>query len=409
VRLFDHNPFASVRLGLAVAGSSAWLVTACPATIEDSYFKVSHEAASAGEHGLGAGASATGDGGTTASAGGGSLDTLGGSGGASLSGGSAGTIGPGGTGGTSGTGGASETGGTSGTGGSTGGAGGLGGMGATGGSTGGGGGLGGTSGTGGSTGGASGLGGMDGTGGSTSGGGGFSGTSGASAASGASGTAGGGAGGSTGGGGGSAGSGGGSAGSGGGTGGSESTLLIDDFSDGDLELPQVDGRQGTWETDNDDSWGGNQTLTVNSQGADGETNALCSTGSGFTDWGASIIVDFNHDGDSRESYDASDYSGIGFWIRQGGLGMGTTVEFLVADVQTHEDGGICSDCWDHFGATITATYSWTYHEFVWSELDQEGWGQQFMALRPSALYGLQFVMEPDTSFNICIDGVTFLP
>ncbi len=114
---------------------------------------------------------------------------------------------------------------------------------------------------------------------------------------------------------------------------------------------------------------------MNPQGADGKTNALCSTGSGFTDRGASIVVGFNDDGERYDSYDASAYSGIGFWIRQGGMGLGTTVEFLVSDVQTHEDGGVCWDCWDHFGAVVTAPSSWTYHEFLWSELDQEGWGQ----------------------------------
>ena len=55
MRYFHHNPLVSVRLGLAVAGLSAPLVTACPAALQDNYFKASGEAGSAGELALGAG------------------------------------------------------------------------------------------------------------------------------------------------------------------------------------------------------------------------------------------------------------------------------------------------------------------------------------------------------------------
>src|SRR5690606_17290411 len=94
-------------------------------------------------------------------------------------------------------------------------------------------------------------------------------------------------------------------------------------------------------------------------------------GSGFSSWGAGLTAELNASGEIRSSYDASDYIGISFWARAAGS---LPVRFMVADGNTDADGGVCSNCFDHFGADITLGTDWRRYTFTWWQLAQQGWG-----------------------------------
>lgn len=186
------------------------------------------------------------------------------------------------------------------------------------------------------------------------------------------------------------------------------TEVIDDLEDGDASIPEIAGRQGEWSTYNDGT--GTQTpspatpFTPSSPGFD-STYAARTFGSAFTSWGAGLTVELNKDGTTRATYDARDYVGVSFWARAGGT---LPIRFMVADSNTDTDGGVCSNCFDHFGAELMLGSGWQRYVVLFSSLQQQGWGDSFAELDAESLFGLHFQVPANQSFDVWVDDVEFV-
>ncbi len=173
---------------------------------------------------------------------------------------------------------------------------------------------------------------------------------------------------------------------------------IDNFADGDLELPEVDGRSGSWYVSALD--------TAMSQIVDGAMYAH-SGAEGYPSVGVPL--------GANGCYDASPYSGIRFKLRSDTL---TDVKFVVATPPTTPPPrGSCSDetlalCFDHYGVFLPVYPEWSEYSVSWSQLSQGNWGESgppgylpFTEILEIALG----VTEIDTALDLWIDDVEFIP
>jgi hypothetical protein len=192
--------------------------------------------------------------------------------------------------------------------------------------------------------------------------------------------------------------------------------LIDDGEDGNNQNLPVGNRGGYWYTFKDTG-----TTTVDPPaGVDGGTFAMSpgghdskfaarfhgKVGSGavvFSGMGMNFI-------DPKGSYDASKYAGIAFWARRDEGSTGK-LRLKVPDVNTDPDGGVCSECFNDFGATMNLTTEWKLYVFPWKSMKQEpDWGAPHKPhITPSKLYGIQFqVKVPGADYDIYIDDLKFI-
>jgi len=118
-----------------------------------------------------------------------------------------------------------------------------------------------------------------------------------------------------------------------------------------------------------------------------------------------LTAELNASGEIRSSYDASDYIGISFWARAAGS---LPVRFMVADGNTDADGGVCSNCFDHFGADITLGTDWRRYTFTWWQLAQQGWGDQFGVLDIQNLFAFHLQTPANQSFDLWVDDVELI-
>jgi hypothetical protein len=200
------------------------------------------------------------------------------------------------------------------------------------------------------------------------------------------------------------------------TGGAAAALaLIDNLEDGDGNIIPIDGRQGYWYTFNDGTmtgtqqpvWGGR---ILNAQPIFDRPDskfAAWTLGSGFTNWGFGIGVFLNG---PSSFYNASKYRGVTFWARLGSSSA-NVVRVDVSDSQTVSYvGGICSSCWDYFGKNFIMSTSWQRYSFAWSDLTQQGWGDQFPAIFPAAIREMRFATQATgITFEIYVDDLSFIP
>ena len=114
--------------------------------------------------------------------------------------------------------------------------------------------------------------------------------------------------------------------------------------------------------------------------------------------------------DPKGPYDASEYKGIAFWAKKGSGSYGQ-VRFKVPDGSTDKEGGICSECFNDFGADLNLTESWQHFVFPWRKLMQlPDWGTpRPHMIKPKKLYGLQWqVDKPGANIDIWVDDVEFI-
>jgi endoglucanase len=114
--------------------------------------------------------------------------------------------------------------------------------------------------------------------------------------------------------------------------------------------------------------------------------------------------------DPKGPYDASGYAGIAFSAR---AAEGTTgkVRLKVPDANTDPDGGVCTECFNDFGADLALTSAWKTFVFPWTALKQmPGWGMpRKPQITPAQLYGIQFqVNVPGARYDVFIDDLRFV-
>jgi len=198
--------------------------------------------------------------------------------------------------------------------------------------------------------------------------------------------------------------------------------MIDDMEDNDGSILGVKGRVGAWYTYNDATATAMQVpkqgdmFTMTMGGRDGTGYAANTKGSGFTVWGAGYGFNLNDPGDgaggsNKSIYDASTYAGITFWAKAG-ASSDKALRVNVSNKETDPSGAVCAPadkCNDHFGNPITLTADWAKYTLEFAKMAQSGWGQSVAKFDVSALYAVQFQVGKNTTFDISIDEVGFLP
>jgi hypothetical protein len=185
--------------------------------------------------------------------------------------------------------------------------------------------------------------------------------------------------------------------------------LIDDFEDADDAILDNDGRSGSWLVTNDGT--GTQdpseneaqtpVLLVPARGA--SRRGLHTTGGGFTDWGASVLANLNEVGGEGELYDASRYTGVRFWARSGD---GLEHQARLA-LSSRETSTFCLTCGDHFGSDFSYSGQWREVHLPFDEMEQSGWGQERVALKPAELIAVQLLFIDGREFDLFVDDVGF--
>lgn len=161
-------------------------------------------------------------------------------------------------------------------------------------------------------------------------------------------------------------------------------------------------------------------------GRGGANDCMIQTqGSNFSGWGGSLKLWLNY-GQGVCSFDASNYSGIRFYIRgstNGTMGPGSvaadnTVRVNVPTRSTAsvDQGGACvpegGPCDDSYGTWCTVTPDWTQCEVPFDNLSQSGWGMDASFLK-SEILSLQIQASRyeagggTVSWDLYVDDVTF--
>lgn len=191
--------------------------------------------------------------------------------------------------------------------------------------------------------------------------------------------------------------------------------LIDDGEDGNNQNLPNDNRGGYWYTFKDKG-----TTTVEpTAGEEGGTFAMSEGGHdsqyaaryhGTIGTGAIVFSGMGMNFiDPKGAYDASKYAGISFWAKKGADSTGK-VRLKVPDSNTDPDGGVCTECFNDFGANIVLTNDWKLYSFPFKTMKQlPDWGAPHKPhITPSKIYGIQFqVNVPRSTYDIYIDDLKF--
>jgi hypothetical protein len=192
--------------------------------------------------------------------------------------------------------------------------------------------------------------------------------------------------------------------------------LIDDGEDGNNQSLPNDGRGGYWYTFKD----AGATIVDPQAGAYGGGAFTMSEGGHASSWAArfhgkigmgavvyaGLGVNFV---DPKGQYDATKYSGVTFWARRAENSTGK-VRLKVPDVNTDKEAGVCTECFNDFGADFTFTPEWKQYVVPWKSMRQlAGWGAPHKPhVAAEKVYGLQWqVQVPSANYDIFIDDVRF--
>ena len=193
--------------------------------------------------------------------------------------------------------------------------------------------------------------------------------------------------------------------------------MIDDGEDGNNQSLPVSNRGGYWYTFVD-KVGSTVTPMAGEQGG---TFAMTEGGGGGSKFAANFkgkigtgAIVFSGMGvnfvDPKDKYDASKYAGISFLAKRGEDST-PKMRLKVPDANTDPDGGVCSECFNDFGADITLGTDWKKFIFPFKKMAQmPSWGAPRKPhINAAAIYGLQFqVNVPGASYDVWVDDVQFL-
>lgn len=194
--------------------------------------------------------------------------------------------------------------------------------------------------------------------------------------------------------------------------GDRSSLMIDDFEDGDRQLLQSGNRHGSWYTSNDGSGiqapapdpAGDMPFVLSTPGSPQSPEyALRTVGWGFTGWGALLSVNLNAPQKALCSYDVSALTGIRFQAKGTGklrVTLGTRATTQVAD------GGDCTtDTCSDFGAAVVLSDDWAQVSVAFTDFTQPSWATP-AAWEPTETIRLTYWVEQG-DFDYWIDDVQF--
>lgn len=201
------------------------------------------------------------------------------------------------------------------------------------------------------------------------------------------------------------------------------TAIIDDFEDSDANLPEVDGRNGSWWSADDGTPGGtvepdDDIIPERLLPARCESQrALRFSGQGFDDWGALVGVSFayapNDEGEwTAVPHAASEHRGVRFWARIGDTSA-DLVQFSVDGRLLEPAPDPCPEqepagdgCSGAFSVRLSGlSTEWKQYEVPFRGLAQHPISDA--ELDTGALYSLYFSFAPNTIFDFWLDDLAF--
>ncbi|HEY8942698.1 MAG TPA: carbohydrate binding domain-containing protein [Polyangiaceae bacterium] len=186
--------------------------------------------------------------------------------------------------------------------------------------------------------------------------------------------------------------------------------LIDDFEDGDTQLAKVGGRDGYWWTsaDSNGSTIAPKEVVGVAGGADSPraVNFKGTTSGASGAWGVNFGVNFLS---AKMPYDGSPYAGVSFKAKVG-PNSSKKIRFKIGDINTHQDAGVCTACWNHFGKDVELTEQWQEVRVLFTDLAQgSGWGQPRPPhLATDKLWNIDFSIPPGSTYDVWVDDVRLL-
>jgi hypothetical protein len=198
--------------------------------------------------------------------------------------------------------------------------------------------------------------------------------------------------------------------------------LVSNFEDGTVGVNAVTGRGGGFYIFNDkmnDKVAQTFAVTANNRCSDGSSQyAFCTKGGGFMVWGAGFGTDLGVTDPAttkKTTVDLSAYTGISFWIMRNS-GMAGTAKLIVADKNTAEEGGNCTnmagamdkDKCDPYVANVPLSNKWTKQTIKFASLKQGGWGKPSPMFAGNAVYGIQLQFAQLIDFDVCFDQLVLV-
>jgi hypothetical protein len=204
------------------------------------------------------------------------------------------------------------------------------------------------------------------------------------------------------------------------------SALIDNFEGGSGNLPMIGGRTGSWYAEGDATAtaiiqpNGPAAPEVIPGGRCDSRHALHVTGNGFLDWGSEVSVPLDYGIDDAgvsgyQPYDASQYHGVTFFARIGDTSTNSMI-FGISDEYARPEAGICvigggvgTGCYDSFTISLSPFIGteWQQFRIQFAGLAQRNFGVHSDAFDTSKIYDLEFIIGPDTVFDLWVDDISF--
>jgi hypothetical protein len=207
-------------------------------------------------------------------------------------------------------------------------------------------------------------------------------------------------------------------------------LMIDDMEDGDRDIIQQLGRHGPWTSFDDGTGVREPQVLVPERLAGGRAEsayAIHQKFTGMTFWGGGFGVDLNVDSGVRHVYDASAYTGFGFWGRSL---TGAVQPIVMLIPNRYTDTAAAADfpgdplnctpntgttpanerCDDHYAATLLIAPQWAYYKVYFADMRQRAFGKPGPTIAPdtSAIYSIHVNVEPNQNVDLMMDDLAFL-
>lgn len=191
--------------------------------------------------------------------------------------------------------------------------------------------------------------------------------------------------------------------------------VIDDGEDNNNQVLVQKNRGGYWYTFADKgstitpmAGAAGGTFSMSAGGANGSQSSAHMNGKVAPSGTVYAGMGFNF-ADPKAPFDVSNYKGISFWAKRGENSTGT-VRVKLPDVNTDQDGRVCTECFNDFGMDLELTTMWTKYTLIFSGAQQmPGWGAPRPgAVEASKMYGVQWqVNTPGADYDIWVDDIQF--